>query len=99
MNDLEKTFRSDLLTLYRLIKNEVYDPKRFYQLIGKKGAVVAARELLSDSKIHSGFTELLLAKRLDLTVEAFVINNEKYHELFEPQMLINAKKKLEQLSK
>ncbi|WP_426293334.1 hypothetical protein ACN9ML_29455 [Dyadobacter endophyticus] len=99
MKELEKEFESELLALYRLIKKEVYDPKRFYKMIGSKGAINAARELLNEKKIHSGFAELILAKRLDLTVEAFVLRNEKYHMLFEPQMLLNAKIKVVELNR
>jgi hypothetical protein len=97
MTDLEKECDRAIVKLYRTICREVYDPTMFYQMIGRQGALDAARSLLRERNYHSGFARLRLENRLDLTVEAFILRNTRYYPLFTEQMLNNARKKLDEL--
>lgn len=96
MQILEKEFDRDLYKLYLRVK-EVYNPKVFYKMYGELGALKCAQKLLEESRIHSGFTRLVEERKLELTVEAFVMENTKYHPLFSEKMLDNARRKLNEL--
>lgn len=59
----------------------IYNATRFLQMIGNKGGVAAAKQLISKSGGTEGFTALWEQGRLDLSVEANVLKPE-YQELF-----------------
>ena len=70
-----------------------YRPTRFRQLVIEKGGLEAARILLRGTNPASGFTELFLCKRLDLSMEALVIKHP-WDQLFSAEELQEAKKRL-----
>ncbi len=43
--------------------------------------------LIAKNHVSDGYIALWDAKRLDLTVEAFIVDNAKYHVLFDDQEL------------
>jgi hypothetical protein len=97
MTVLERECDRAIVRLYNRICDEVYNPAIFYQMIGKLGALEAAKALLREKNIHSGFTRLCEEKRFDLTIEAFALRNTEFHPLFTEQTLLNARKKLDDL--
>ena len=50
-------------------------------MVRNQGGVVAARKLLADHKVSEGFLRLVKARRLDLSVEYFVLK-PRYAPLF-----------------
>lgn len=79
---LEKQFEQEMIGIYMTAKRECgYNAIRFLQLISAKGGLVAARQLISKPGGTDGFTTLWECGRLDLSVEAHVLN-PKYLELF-----------------
>lgn len=80
--ELEQQFHSAMLDIYQRTKSEVrYNATRFLSMVSEKGGYEAARTLLHASKVSDGFSVLWERKRLDLTVEAVVLNPE-WHDLF-----------------
>ncbi len=77
-------------TIYR------YYPSRFLQIMNSKSAVETAKQLVMDSKYHEGLTKLWELKRLDLTVEAIIIQ-DPYCKLFSDEILVKTKEKLNEL--
>lgn len=58
--------------------------------------VETARRLIRSPNISGGYTDLWERKRLDLTVEALIYDNEKLHPLFTPEELAICRKRLRQ---
>ncbi len=82
MTDLEKKFTEDMVSIYMTAKKECgYNPTRFLQLVGNKGGLAAAKQLILKPGGTEGFTTLWEHGRLDLSVEAHVIKPE-YAPLF-----------------
>ncbi len=68
--------------IYITAKKELnYNASRFIQLVAREGGRKAAKQLISKSGNTYGFEVLWENKRLDLSVEALVLNPE-FHELF-----------------
>lgn len=82
MTRKEKQFEQDMLTAYATAKKECgYNASRFLQMISSKGALIAAKQLISKPGGTEGFTTLWEHGRLDLSAEAHVLKPE-YFELF-----------------
>lgn len=58
-----------------------YRPSYFLQMLDNYGVVGTAIKLVMASKFHEGFTKLWELGRLDLTVEAIILQNP-YNQLF-----------------
>ena len=82
MTELEKQFDRDMRNIYTTAKRECgYNATRFLQLVGEKGGLAAAKQLISKPGGTEGFTTLWEYQRLDLSVEALVLKPE-YKSLF-----------------
>ena len=82
MTELEKRFDRDMRSIYTTAKRECgYNATRFLQLVGEKGGLAAAKQLISKPGGTEGFTTLWEHHRLDLSVEALVLKPE-YKSLF-----------------
>lgn len=82
MNVLENKFTQELIDKSQQAKKECkYNPTRFLQMIAKNGGVKTAKMLIAKDEISDGFTVLELCGRLDLSMEACVVD-KKYAELF-----------------
>ena len=82
MTDLEKSFDRAMREIYSTAKRECgYNATRFLQLVGEKGGLVAAKQVISKPGGTDGFTKLWECGRLDLSVEAHVLKPE-YEPLF-----------------
>lgn len=96
MTDIEKRFEQDMIAIYATAKKECgYNAVRFIQLVGAKGGLAAAKQLISKPGGTDGFTTLWEARRLDLSVEAHVLKPE-YYELFTDEERKMCKERLEQ---
>ena len=69
-----------------------YNPQYFKNMLSEVGAKRAIGELLSKPKASDGLTTLWDNGRMDLSMEALIIDNEKFHHLFKDEQLANARK-------
>lgn len=96
MMTLEKYFEQDMIDIYMTAKKECgYNASRFLQMLGTMGGLAAAKQLISKPGGTDGFTTLWEHGRLDLSVEAHVLNPE-YAELFTDEERRMCRERLEQ---
>lgn len=72
-----------------------YRPTQFKQMLGAQGGNATVRQLLAKGKPSEGFTRLWELKRLDLTVEALVVET-KWRQLIDPILVQQAERLLTQ---
>ncbi|WP_262271842.1 hypothetical protein [Microvirga yunnanensis] len=95
MQDLVKQFDEAMFTIYRRAKSEAsYNPSIFLSMLSRRGGLDTAKYLINSEKPSDGYTHLFERGRLDLTVEALVVENQKWHGLFTEAELTRAKKRL-----
>ena len=95
MSDDSK-FNQAMVEIYHRAKSEAdYTASIFFNMIDEKGGLATAKHLINASKPSDGYTALWERQRLDLTVEALVIENSKWHHLFDDAELERAKKRLD----
>jgi hypothetical protein len=83
--------------IYDQAKEECsYTATRFLQMVNADGGLNAAKKLLSTGAYSEGLTRLWEEKRLDISLEATVLQNP-WSELFTAQELSIAKIKLDEL--
>ena len=70
-----------------------YKPQAFITMTITEGTVNAVKILINSEKISEGFTKLWELKRLDLSMENIIQENE-WHELFTEDERNKAKKRL-----
>jgi len=81
-------FDEEMLGIYRRAKREAeYNASLFFQMLTDHGGLETARILIHKDKVSDGYTALYLRGRLDITVEAVIHNNSKWHPLFTPSEL------------
>lgn len=96
MTILEKRFEQEKIDIYMTAKKECgYNASRFLQMLGAKGGLAAAKQLISKPGGTDGFTTLWEHGRLDLSVEAHVLKAE-YAELFTDEERRMCRERLEQ---
>jgi len=79
---LERDFDRAMLDIYLRAKLECrYTASRFLQMLSAQGGLRTAQTLLARTETSSGFTELYELGRLELTVEAHVLDS-KFRNLF-----------------
>ena len=82
MTDLEMNFHKDMIRICERAKKECgYVATRFLRMINEKGGLMAAKQLIAKEGGTDGFATLWEHGRLDLSVEALVLQ-ERYHALF-----------------
>jgi len=97
MSLLEQQFEQAMFDIYRRAKAEAkYNASIFLQMVTTRGGVDTARYLINQPKPSDGYTRLFECGRLDLTVEAMLVENEKWHALFAPEEIKAAKIRLAQ---
>ncbi|HSI40626.1 MAG TPA: hypothetical protein VLA00_08795 [Xanthobacteraceae bacterium] len=83
MTDLPSPFDLEMLKIYQRAKLEAkYTATAFFGMLSKRGGLATAKYLINSEKISDGYTALHERGRLDLTVEAVVVENTKWHSLF-----------------
>lgn len=96
-DDLEKQFDSAMMNIYHRAKAEAnYTASFFFNMVSVNGGLATARQLINSKKPSEGYTQLYLKGRLDLTVEAVVVEETRWHSLFSPDELTKAKARLEE---
>lgn len=95
MDKLEQEFDRAMEDVYRRAKSEAgYTASIFHNMLDRQGGLITAKQLINEKKESQGYAELYLRKRLDLTVEAVVVENPKWHALFLPEEIDKARKRL-----
>lgn len=93
--DLENRFHEAMVDIYRRAKAEAaYNATRYIQMVSDHGGVEAAKILINAETPSDGYTELWRRGRLDLTVEALVIEDPQWHSLFDPTEIARARQRL-----
>jgi hypothetical protein len=65
-------------------------------MVSEHGGVNANKSLLGADKVQSGFTRLYGLKKLDMSMEAHVLQ-ERFKPLFTPEEIAEAKRRLDEL--
>lgn len=95
MDRLEDSFNAAMMNIYHRAKKEAsYTATIFHNMLLSQGGLLTARQLINAKKPSDGYTALWERSRLDLTVEALVIDNPDWWPLFEPEELERARKRL-----
>jgi len=93
--DLELGFYEAMIGIYEQAKLELnYRGTRFLQVVSEHGGLKAAKIFLSAKGYSEGFIKLWKKKRLDLSMEAMIVENPKWHCLFTKGELLIAEKRL-----
>ena len=94
---LEDEFNERMQEVYRAGKREgKYSAPLFAELMKQHGGLEAARRFIHSPDYHAGFTALWERKRLDLTVEAVIVSEAKWHPLFTPEEIETCRKRLKE---
>ena len=97
MSDVERQFDAAMYRVWQRAKDECnYNASYFLRMLEEMGAVATAKSLLAKSTLSSGYTELWLLGRLDITVECVVLS-KAFRSLFSEQELATARQRLDRL--
>ena len=81
-NGIEQQFDQAMLNIYIRAKDEAqYNANRFLEMLYQHRGLQTAQILLHSPNVSDGYTALWERKRLDLTVEALILQ-PKWDELF-----------------
>jgi hypothetical protein len=90
----EMKFDRAMMDIYRRAKDECnYNATRYLKMLLDHGGLKTAKILINASNVSDGYTALWERKRLDLTVEALILNSE-WDEYFTDEERTTAKKRL-----
>ncbi len=88
-------FDQEMLSIYQRALSEArYRATRFLAMLHEHRGLETARLLIHSPTVSEGYTALWERKRLDLTVEAVIHDNPKWHPLFTEEELAICKKRL-----
>jgi hypothetical protein len=91
------TFDQAMFNIYDRAKKEAgYNASIFLRMLTENGGIQTARTLINATKPSDGYTALYEKGRLDLTVEAMVLENQIWHELFTQVELDRSRTRLQQ---
>ena len=94
---LELAFHERMRQVYDQAKTECnYTAQRFLQMVEADGGLTAAKKLLSTGGYSEGLTRLWEEKRLDISMEATILQNP-WRGLFTEKELSVARRKLSEL--
>ncbi len=94
MSDLEKQLDKEMRSIYYECKKFGYSPKKLKTMLESDGAILTAINLIMRSDATEGFKRLSKEDRLDLSVEALICENPKFHKLFkDPEALVEKARK------
>jgi uncharacterized protein with NAD-binding domain and iron-sulfur cluster len=95
--DIEARFHQEMLSVYRKAKDEChYNATRFLQMVSDQGGLQAAKALLHAEGYSEGLTALWELGRLDISMEAVVIQ-QPWSQLFTEEELATARRRLQEL--
>jgi hypothetical protein len=94
---LEDEFDKRMQELYHSGKKEArFSAPLFAELLREHGGLETARRFIHSVDYAQGFTALWERKRLDLTVEAMILAEEKWHPLFTEEEIAICRKRLKE---
>ncbi len=97
MPNLEAQFEQAMFNIYRRAKDEAgYPANIFLQMLTNGGGVQTAKTLINAPRPSDGYTALWERGRLDLTVEAVVVDDEGWQSLFAAEEVERARRRLSQ---
>ena len=97
LSELTKKFNAAMVAAHERARNEAkYNSTRHAQTLSNYGGLETARMLLRAESPGEFFKALWQRKRLDLSIEALVIENPVYQPLFTEQMIATARSRLRQ---
>ena len=83
--------------VYRRALSEAnYKASRFHEMLCTHRGLQTARILLHAASVSEGYTALWRRGRLDLTVEAVIHDNPKWHSLFTSEELAICRSRLQE---
>jgi hypothetical protein len=92
---LVRDFDEEMLRIYQRADSEAgYKAVRFFAMLSEH-RVETAKRLIHSATVSDGYTALWQRKRLDLTVEAVIHENPKWHLLFTAEELAICRRRLE----
>lgn len=92
---LEAAFAQEMHGIYQRALSEAgYKATRFLHMLHDHGGLQTARMLIHASTVSEGYAALWERRRLDLTVEAMIHDNERWHPLFTPDELAICQRRL-----
>ncbi len=95
--NLAHKFDTAMFDIYRRAKSEAgYNATIFLGMITDRGGLETAKYLINAAKPSDGYTHLYERGRLDLTVEAMVVEHPLWHQLFTGEELARAAARLKQ---
>lgn len=95
MEKLAAQFDQAMFEIYRRAKEEAkYPANIFLKMLFDRKGLDTARYLINQSTPSEGYTHLYERGRLDLTVEATVVENAKWHPLFSDEEITKARQRL-----
>jgi hypothetical protein len=95
-SDTEMQFDTAMMNIYHRTRKEAgYNANRYLQMLHDQGGLRTAQTLLHASQVSEGYTALWERGRLDLTVEALVLQQE-WLDLFTNDERDIARKRLQQ---
>ncbi|MGU3399164.1 hypothetical protein ACLBWS_05385 [Brucellaceae bacterium D45D] len=93
--DPNPKFTEAMFQVYRRAKVEAgYTATIFYRMVNENFGLPTAKALINAPKASDGYTALYELKRLDLTVEALVVENAQWRKLFTDEELKKAEQRL-----
>ncbi|MCP5178658.1 MAG: hypothetical protein H6994_01960 [Pseudomonadales bacterium] len=94
-SDLELEFDHAMMGIYeRALSEARYKASKYFHMLHEHRGLGTARLLINSSRVSDGYTALWKLGRLDLTVEALICENQKWHELFTTRELGICRKRL-----
>jgi hypothetical protein len=92
---LEDEFNERMQQVYRDGKREGrFSAPLFAELLKNHGGLETARRFIHSADYAAGFTKLWERERLDLTVEAVILQEPKWHPLFTEEEIEVCRKRL-----
>ena len=94
---LSREFGDAMMGLYVRARDEAdYNATRYLTMLTEHGGIETARLLLNSNRGADGYTALWERGRLDLSVEALVFDNPRFHPLFSEDVIDAARVRLAQ---
>jgi hypothetical protein len=92
---VSQQFDEAMFEIYRRAKVEAnYNATIFLGMLNTDGGLRTAQKLIKAPRESDGYTALWLRNKLELTVEAVVLENSKWHVLFTKEELEKCRERL-----
>jgi len=89
-------FTTAMFDIYRRAKEAGYHATIFLQMLSDRHGQATAKTLINAARPSDGYEALHRMGRLDLTVEALIVEQPRWHRLFTKEEIDKARDRLEQ---